>query len=111
MVPAGGRCSTAPSLPQPWRSGGRAIARRTPSATLRPRRPGIRRHITSRPTSPRTGDQAVPAGHIEVLRNGGITHMLRLQSPLPERLHRRPAADELRDPDRGGQGRPRLTGS
>jgi quinolinate synthase len=30
------------------------------------------------------GDRAVPAGHIEVLRDGGIHHMLRLQPPLPE---------------------------
>jgi quinolinate synthase len=30
------------------------------------------------------GDRAVPAGHIEVLRDGGIHTMLRLQPPLPE---------------------------
>jgi quinolinate synthase len=30
------------------------------------------------------GDRAVPAGHIEVLRDGGIHHMLRLQPPLAE---------------------------
>jgi quinolinate synthase len=30
------------------------------------------------------GDRAVPAGHIEVLRDGGIYHMLRLQPPLAE---------------------------
>src|ERR1700737_4187376 len=30
------------------------------------------------------GDRAVPAGPIEVLRDGGIHHMLQLQPPLPE---------------------------
>src|SRR5579859_6449848 len=55
----------------------------------------IRRTLTSTPARypatyhlvadiPRMGDRAVPAGCIEVLRDGGIPYMLRLQPPLPE---------------------------
>src|SRR3984957_18573241 len=42
------------------------------------------RHLAPRPTYPRMGDQAVPAGQSVLSLKGGI-QMLRLQSPLPER--------------------------
>src|ERR1700684_60364 len=42
-------------------------------------------NLASRPTYPRMGDQAVPAGHIDALPTRGQTQMLRLQTPLPER--------------------------
>src|ERR1700683_4915730 len=49
------------------------------------------RHLAPRPTYPRMGDQAVPAGQSVLSLKGGI-QMLRLQSPLPERYSA--AADE-----------------
>src|ERR1700683_561982 len=42
------------------------------------------RHLAPRPTYPRMGDQAVPAGQSVLSLKGGI-QMLRLQSPLSER--------------------------
>src|ERR1700722_18144776 len=42
-------------------------------------------NLASRPTYPRMGDQAVPAGHIDALPTEGADQMLRLQTPLPER--------------------------
>src|SRR6185312_6317991 len=42
------------------------------------------RHLAPRPTYPRMGDQAVPAGQSVHSLKGGI-QMLRLQTPLPER--------------------------
>src|SRR6185503_6469803 len=38
-----------------------------------------------RPTTPRMGDQAVPAGRVRSSPSGGQCNMLRLQSPLDER--------------------------
>src|SRR5580658_3725133 len=51
------------------------------------------RHLAPRPTYPRMGDQAVPAGQSVLSLKGGI-QMLRLQSPLPER-YSTASADEL----------------
>src|SRR5271167_4792958 len=51
------------------------------------------RHLAPRPTYPRMGDQAVPAGQSVHSLKGGI-QMLRLQSPLPER-YTTASGDEL----------------
>src|SRR6202050_674324 len=51
------------------------------------------RHLAPRPTYPRMGDQAVPAGQSVLSLKGGI-QMLRLQSPLPER-YSSASGDEL----------------
>ena len=58
---------------------------------------------TSRSTSPRTGDRAVPADHIEVLRPGGLFQCFGSRRPyrgtISDSHERRSGA-----PDRGGQG-------
>src|SRR5580658_10447899 len=50
-------------------------------------------NLAPRPTHPRMGDQAVPAGQSVLSLKGGI-QMLRLQSPLPER-YTSASGDEL----------------
>src|SRR5262249_12471058 len=77
----------------PLRSGGRNI--------VRPRTLGVNAGLASgdisapRPTTPRMGDQAVPAGRESELSRAEVPYnMLRLQSPLPER-YANAAPDEL----------------
>src|SRR5581483_7572778 len=66
MVPAGGRCTMCPGLH--WTC-----------------RPGIRRtYQASRTTTPRMGDQAVPAVRVRSFSPWGSNFMLRLQGPLPD---------------------------
>src|SRR5579862_8107615 len=96
MEPAGGRTRTiplcrtggpdrvaGPPLPARWAPGPGTPGGRRPRMGAAPAwYPGV--HIAPWPTHPRMGDQAVPAGRMRSVPEGGQT-MFRIQRALPER--------------------------